>query len=110
MNIYIAFFFFFFFSCSYDYLEVYESASSNDSNSNESARRFCGDWSDKLKLLRYVSSGPRLYLRFISDYSHSFSGYKAHVSIEQGKFFNINFDFSIKVDSERGGEILSGVT
>ncbi|XP_037027805.1 uncharacterized protein LOC119068348 isoform X6 [Bradysia coprophila] len=44
--------------------------------------RICGDWSTKLKLLRYVSSSTMLGLHFRSDYSHHFSGYKAKVSIK----------------------------
>ncbi|KAJ1529431.1 hypothetical protein ONE63_006210 [Megalurothrips usitatus] len=44
--------------------------------------RYCGDWSEKLKLLRYTSRGPRLRLRFHSDYSHHFGGFKARVSAE----------------------------
>ncbi|XP_052132202.1 uncharacterized protein LOC113207672, partial [Frankliniella occidentalis] len=44
--------------------------------------RYCGDWSEKLKLLRYTSRGPRLHLRFVSDYSHHFGGFKARVSAE----------------------------
>lgn len=52
--------------------------------------RICGDWSTKLKLLRYVSSSTMLGLHFRSDYSHHFSGYKAKVSIKNGK---LNFYF-----------------
>lgn len=33
---------------------------------------------------RYASRGPRLHLRFVSDYSHHFGGYKARVSAESG--------------------------
>ncbi len=85
----------FFDSCSYDYLEVYEDLTNNTDNDTDSFRRFCGDWSDKLKLLRYISPGPRLHLRFISDYSHSFSGYKAHVTIEQGKSYFSKYPLSL---------------
>ncbi|XP_050099213.1 uncharacterized protein LOC126579711 [Anopheles aquasalis] len=45
-------------------------------------RRICGDWSSKLKLLRYVTRGPALGLRFVSDYSNNFGGYKAKISME----------------------------
>ncbi|KAJ6638368.1 Galactose-specific lectin nattectin, partial [Pseudolycoriella hygida] len=44
--------------------------------------RICGDWSSKLKLLRYASTSTMLGLHFRSDYSHHFSGYKAKVSIK----------------------------
>uniref|UniRef100_A0A182J3R6 C-type lectin domain-containing protein n=1 Tax=Anopheles atroparvus TaxID=41427 RepID=A0A182J3R6_ANOAO len=48
-------------------------------------RKICGDWSTKLKLLRYVTAGPTLGLRFVSDYSNSYGGYKAKISMENGK-------------------------
>lgn len=60
---------------------------SNSSNPNNSEhRRLCGDWSSKLKLLRHISSGARLKLKFSSDYSHHFGGFKARVSIESSKY------------------------
>lgn len=48
-------------------------------------RRLCGDWSPKLKLLRYVTKMPALLFHFASDYSHQGGGYKAKVYIENGK-------------------------
>ncbi|XP_059222708.1 uncharacterized protein LOC106084839 isoform X3 [Stomoxys calcitrans] len=45
-------------------------------------KRLCGDWSTKLKLLRYVSKGSYLGLHFVSDYSHHFGGYKAKTYME----------------------------
>ncbi|XP_058063429.1 uncharacterized protein LOC131213412 [Anopheles bellator] len=45
-------------------------------------RKMCGDWSAKLKLLRYVTRGPTIGIRFVSDYSNNFGGYKAKVSME----------------------------
>lgn len=48
-------------------------------------RRMCGDWSPKLKLLRYVTKMKSLLFHFASDYSHQGSGYKAKVYIENGK-------------------------
>ncbi|XP_058443100.1 uncharacterized protein LOC131425318 isoform X3 [Malaya genurostris] len=45
-------------------------------------RKVCGDWSSKMKLLRHVSKGPHLGLRFVSDYSNHFGGYKAKVAME----------------------------
>ncbi|KAK9876709.1 hypothetical protein WA026_014948 [Henosepilachna vigintioctopunctata] len=73
-------------TCSYDYLEILETgvdASQPSGPKNRSlARRLCGDWSAKLKLLRYVSITSKLILKFSSDYSHHFGGYKARVSME----------------------------
>ncbi|KAL1128856.1 hypothetical protein AAG570_013390 [Ranatra chinensis] len=60
--------------CSYDYLEIWEGG-------NCSWRK-CGDWSERLKLLRYVSSRGHIHLAFVSDYSHHYGGFKARLSIE----------------------------
>ncbi|XP_065365478.1 uncharacterized protein LOC135958499 [Calliphora vicina] len=60
----------------------------NNNNNNNRAgqevlpKRLCGDWSTKLKLLRYVSTGSYLGLHFVSDYSHHFGGYKAKTYME----------------------------
>nr|XP_024215536.1 uncharacterized protein LOC106687239 isoform X2 [Halyomorpha halys] len=59
-------------TCSYDYVEV--------SGSN-GTKKLCGDWSDRLKLLRQVFTGPKLMIKFVSDYSHHFTGFKARVSV-----------------------------
>ncbi|XP_024085463.1 uncharacterized protein LOC106663479 isoform X2 [Cimex lectularius] len=61
-------------TCSYDYVEV---------QSGNSSTRLCGDWSNKLKLLRQVLPGPSMTIKFLSDYSHNFGGFKARISIEQ---------------------------
>ncbi|XP_062537723.1 uncharacterized protein LOC134206060 isoform X2 [Armigeres subalbatus] len=45
-------------------------------------RKVCGDWSSKLKLLRHTTKGPLLALRFVSDYSNHYGGYKAKVAME----------------------------
>lgn len=50
------------------------------------SRRICGDWSPKLKLLRYVTKMPSLLFHFASDYSHQSAGYKAKVYIESGEY------------------------
>lgn len=50
------------------------------------SRKICGDWNAKLKLLRYETQGTILGIHFVSDYSHHFSGYKARVNMESGKF------------------------
>lgn len=50
-------------------------------------RRVCGDWSSKLKLLRYRSKNNLLGIRFSSDYSHHFSGFKAKISLEKGRIW-----------------------
>ncbi|XP_037294854.1 uncharacterized protein LOC115449546 [Manduca sexta] len=45
------------------------------------ARRLCGDWSGKLKLLRYQSRGNAIRLRFRADHSRHFAGYRAKVTV-----------------------------
>lgn len=67
-------------SCSYDYLEIIEQEPI--SPPAKGRRRRCGDWSSKLKLLRHVSHGSKISLRFNSDYSHHYGGFKARVSME----------------------------
>lgn len=71
-------------SCSYDFLEIWEPSPTNQSAPDK--RRLCGDWSSRLKLLRHVSRGPRLQLRFESDYSHHYTGFKATLTMENGKY------------------------
>ncbi|XP_039440556.1 uncharacterized protein LOC120421415 isoform X3 [Culex pipiens pallens] len=56
-----------------------------DLGSGRVPRKVCGDWSSKLKLLRHVTHGPLLALRFVSDYSNHFGGYKAKVAMENGR-------------------------
>ncbi|KAL3285248.1 hypothetical protein HHI36_019358 [Cryptolaemus montrouzieri] len=73
-------------TCSYDFLEILETGTDSlqhtGSRNHSLARRLCGDWSAKLKLLRYVSTTSKLLLKFSSDYSHHFGGYKVRVSME----------------------------
>ncbi|KAL0871621.1 hypothetical protein ABMA27_004147 [Loxostege sticticalis] len=45
------------------------------------ARRLCGDWGGKLKLLTYQSKSNELRLRFRSDHSRHFAGYKAKITV-----------------------------
>ncbi|KAL4720757.1 hypothetical protein ACJJTC_016022 [Scirpophaga incertulas] len=45
------------------------------------ARRLCGDWAGKLKLLRYQSTADTLRLRFRSDHSRHYAGFKAKITL-----------------------------
>lgn len=56
-------------------------------------RKICGDWSSKLKLLRYETKGHLLGIRFTSDYSHHFGGFKAKISMEKGQWHLIYHSF-----------------
>ncbi|KAL9879695.1 uncharacterized protein ACN2A1_011533 isoform 3-T22 [Glossina fuscipes fuscipes] len=58
----------------------------NYENNNILPKRLCGDWSTKLKLLRYVSLSSYLGLHFVSDYSHHFGGYKAKTYMENRSY------------------------
>ncbi|XP_025416102.1 uncharacterized protein LOC112687566 isoform X2 [Sipha flava] len=62
-------------TCSYDYVELIP-------EDDDEGPKYCGDKSDVLKLTRYVTKRPKLRIHFVSDYSHSFSGFKARVSAE----------------------------
>lgn len=63
-------------------------------------RKMCGDWSSKLKLLRYRSRSNLLGIRFSSDYSHHFSGFKAKISLEKGRL-RVNFSACVSVRQTR---------
>lgn len=64
-------------SCGYDYVELIP-------GDDDEGPRHCGDKTDVLKLTRFVTKKPKLRIHFVSDYSHSFSGFKARVSAEHG--------------------------
>lgn len=85
------------FSCGYDSLEIkeilHEPIDQNNKTKNLSqldtsilSKRVCGDWTKRLKLLRYktTSSTSSLSLRLESDFSHHFAGFKANVWTEKG--------------------------
>lgn len=46
-------------------------------------RKICGDWTSKLKLLRYRSKNM-IGLHFSTDYSQHFGGFRAKISLEKG--------------------------
>lgn len=50
-------------------------------------KKICGDWTKKLKLLRYTtaSKSTQVILKFESDFSHHFPGFKVKVTVEKGK-------------------------
>lgn len=58
-------------------------------------RRICGDWSSKLKLLRHQTNKNMMSVRFSSDYSHHFNGFKAKISLEKGWYNNL-LEFAFK--------------
>lgn len=75
------------------------------STADRMPRKICGDWSSKLKLLRYRTSSNVIGFRFSSDYSHHFSGFKAKVSLEKGWLPPLNgvnsFFFFVSFPTER---------
>jgi len=88
----------------YDYLEIGETDSSGRikaalNDSLDETRRYCGDWSAKLKLLRRVVTSSRLELRFHSDHSRGFPGFHANVRLENPiDFFSPNLCNNRKLD------------
>ncbi|KAG7164583.1 putative CUB domain-containing protein-like 1 [Homarus americanus] len=60
--------------CEYDWVTVGEGGGSTP------PERMCGDWSARLKLLRYVSHSNRVVITFVTDYAHHFPGFRARVS------------------------------
>ena len=66
------------FSCDFDSLTV--------EDSGRTLGRFCGDWSDRLKLLRRVSSAERLSLVFVTDYLNEFPGFEAELRLVSGEY------------------------
>lgn len=63
------------------------SSSTASDVSQKIPKRICGDWSSKLKLLRYTSGSSLVGLHFVSDYSHHFGGYKAKAFMENSEYF-----------------------
>lgn len=49
--------------------------------------RRCGDWENKIKLLRYISQSSTVDLQFLTDFSHSFKGFRVELSLLSGKNF-----------------------
>ena len=72
------------FRCEYDWLVV---SSSSNREDDLTTRVMCGSWNDRLKLLRYVSLGPMLWIWFGSDHSKTFPGVLASYTLlsSQGK-------------------------
>lgn len=56
-----------------------------NANTARIPRKICGDWSSKLKLLRYRTKKSLIGFHFQSDYSHHHGGFKAKISIEKGE-------------------------
>ncbi|XP_076357953.1 uncharacterized protein LOC143250810 isoform X2 [Tachypleus tridentatus] len=76
-------------SCYYDYLEI------QDGDDVEAVSRHCGDYRQKLKLLRHLSSTNHLKLKFLSDFSYSNRGFRAEV-----RLWNDNVSSAAQCDSK----------
>lgn len=63
-------------SCDYDYVEV--TGATSPSILESSAGKICGNWNDRIKLLRFTSPN-KMQVTFVSDFSHAFKGFKAEV-------------------------------
>lgn len=55
------------------------------SSRNPISKKICGDWTNKLKLLRIRTNSNLLAIHFSSDYSHGFNGFKAKISLEKSE-------------------------
>ncbi|XP_050733493.1 uncharacterized protein LOC127007035 isoform X3 [Eriocheir sinensis] len=86
-------------TCDYDWLTVEEKQKDEEAKGKEGGKqseetgrgrggggsvRRCGDWSGRLKLLRFESRGNRVVLTFSSDYAHGYSGFRARVTALPG--------------------------
>ena len=75
--------------CRYDWLTVTSAEgdlSRSDSRHSDGVDRQCGDWNERLRLLRTVTSGQRVDIRFVTDHSYTYQGYSANVSLLNGKY------------------------
>ncbi|XP_023224108.1 uncharacterized protein LOC111625244 [Centruroides sculpturatus] len=61
-------------SCQYDYLTI-------EGGVEASGIHYCGDWRSRIKLLRQISTSNMLKILFFSDFSQSFRGFRAEVSL-----------------------------
>ncbi|XP_067144358.1 uncharacterized protein [Centruroides vittatus] len=61
-------------SCQYDYLTI-------EGGVEASGIHYCGDWRSRIKLLRQISTSNMLKILFLSDFSQSFRGFRAEVSL-----------------------------
>lgn len=68
------------FSCDYDYVEVTGGAQGPQGLLEPSGGRICGNWNERIKLLRFTASRS-MQIIFVSDFSHAFKGFKAEVLI-----------------------------
>ncbi|RVE41120.1 hypothetical protein evm_014230 [Chilo suppressalis] len=69
------------------------------------ARRLCGDWGGKLKLLRHQSRGNQLRLRFRSDHSRHYAGYKAKITLADCEYFVLNVTTVLYYDTSSTANI-----
>lgn len=67
-------------SCDYDYVEVASGARGPRGLLESSAGRICGNWNERIKLLRFTAARS-MQMVFVSDFSHAFKGFKAEVLI-----------------------------
>ena len=86
------------FSCEYDALYMKSSSTeiAGITPKSEDIIR-CGNWTSKLKLLRYISEGNILQMKFITDHSKESIGYHAKLAMKKGIF---EFLLLLSVDTE----------
>ncbi len=70
--------------CEYDSLTVVAPGKNDES---DVTKVMCGDYNDRLKLLRFLSVTPMMFFWFKSDHSKALSGILASYSILQGGLY-----------------------
>ncbi|XP_022258406.1 uncharacterized protein LOC111089719 [Limulus polyphemus] len=76
-------------SCAFDYVEV------QDGDETGEVMEYCGDYTSKLKHLRHLSTTNEIKLKFVSDFSHAYRGFRAKVHL-----WNDNVSSAEQCDSE----------
>ncbi|XP_076373288.1 adhesion G-protein coupled receptor G6-like [Tachypleus tridentatus] len=76
-------------SCTFDYLEL------RDGDNTAKVKKYCGDYASKLKHLRHLSTTNEIKLKFVSDFSRAYRGFRAKVHL-----WNDNVSSAEQCDSE----------
>lgn len=81
-------------SCDYDYVEVTGGAWHPPGLLQSSGGRICGNWNERIKLLRFTASRS-MQITFVSDFSHAFKGFKAEVLIVNDDGMYVSYRWTV---------------
>lgn len=87
VEIYFSFYVPFLCSCEYDFMLIGIPSEEDPKSATDWIIR-CGDWDNKIKLMRYISKSSKLHMKFVSDFSHAFSGFRFELRLSAGTFKN----------------------